>query len=220
MTTTDKPVPATEGLSPTSGSPTRRPAGPKAPKVLRAERLELVDSEGRVRARLGPKTERYDGKTWRSFRLEVFDLNGTVRASVAVDDSGRTSSVSVGKTAVTPTASLSIFENEETQHSAAHVSLDAGVGPSVSRRTMSAVSGEFPRSSDWGPTILFGDSPNIGDRETLDRVCREAKRWADSCRKRAGETPERRRSLIREARRYEDRIEQAKQAFEMAAGRV
>jgi hypothetical protein len=57
-------------------------------KVLRAERLELVDSAGRVRARIGPRSEGDDGETWQSYRLEMLDSSGTVVACLSVDDSG------------------------------------------------------------------------------------------------------------------------------------
>jgi hypothetical protein len=67
---------------------------PKLPKVIRAQGLELVDSEGRLRARIGPHIDRHVAPPWpfpRSYRLELFDLNGEVCASVSVDNDGNRS---------------------------------------------------------------------------------------------------------------------------------
>jgi hypothetical protein len=69
----------------------------KVPKVLRAERLELVDSGCRIRARIGPRTNRNINGTCRSYRLEVFDSNGAVCASVSVDDDGSRTEASIGR---------------------------------------------------------------------------------------------------------------------------
>jgi len=69
----------------------------KPAKVVRAQRFEVVDDEGRVRARIGPRT----GAPWRSkgqrlVAFELFDLDGRPVASLTADDNGHTVELLVG----------------------------------------------------------------------------------------------------------------------------
>jgi hypothetical protein len=190
-------------------------------KVLRAERLEIVDSEGRVRARIGPRSRRADGETWRSYRLEMFDTRGTIIASLSVEDgvAGSDDVDHVARFRVGEEYGTSVeLEASDRERFSTHssVTIDSG---SAGLRQVTCRAGSFPITRDLGPNMRYGVEERIADRYTLDRathdaqvqvkVCREAARIARSM----GLQREARRATA-EARRLEERIAKSTAAFE------
>jgi len=188
----------------------------RVPKVLRAERLELVDPEGRVRARIGPRTQRTGNGTYRYYRLELFDANGSVCASVSVDDRGVDSEASIGKEDGAQVEMRAWKAGNYPAH--AEMTVRGGQSFDKGRRTIGVVEGCFPGAFDYGPDITYSN-PFIGDRHSLDRACREAQALADSARKQSSEVREegdrlRARRRGSEARRLEKQIKKARADFD------
>jgi hypothetical protein len=189
---------------------------PKVPKVLRAERLELVDSEGRLRARIGPRTVRNSNGVWRTFRMELFDTDGSVCASVSVSDDGTDASAFVGDEDGSQVKIRSYRPAYSLDR--AEVELTGGVPITAGRKMLAVTRGCFPGGVDQGPDITY-DTVEIGDRYSLDRACKAAQKKADACRAAALDARKegdrlRGRRASSEARRLEKQIERHQAEFE------
>ena len=188
---------------------------PRVPKVIRAERLELVDPNGQLRARIGPRTQRTSNGTYRYYRLELFDMNGAVCASVSVDERGNDSEASIGKQNGSQVEIRAWKAKDHPAH--AEVTVRGGQGFQKGRRSIRVAEGSFPDTYDNGPTIMY-DNPFISDLYSLDRACREAQGRVVSARKQSAEARGdgdrlRARRLASEARRLEGRIKKAREDF-------
>jgi len=188
---------------------------PKAPKVVRAERFEVVDAEGRVRARIGPRTRRNSNGTNRSIDLELFGADGAVYASVTVDNDGD-ARVYVGPrhggSHIRLWRAAAVEEHFIPERAAVNVAGGTGCWYNVE-----VDDGAFPREFHAGPDLLYG-VPFISDRRSLGYATERAQRTVKESRNeatavRSTDKNEYRR-LMREANRIEKTIEKATAAFE------
>ena len=188
----------------------------KPAKVIRAQRFEVVDDEGRVRARIGPRT----GAPWRSkgerlVAFELFDVDGKAVASLTADDNGHTVELLVGAAYDSGHVRIRRLGDRGLYGARAEISAWAA---HHSRWSACAVAGAFSKTYEGGPDFRGGDMV-ISDRASLRRAVDVATREIVHLRKKATEARNggdrsRYRSFLYEATQLQRRIDRATTAFE------
>jgi hypothetical protein len=185
--------------------------------VVRARRFEVVDAEGRVRVRIGPRKERYSDEWYPTIQLEIFDAEGKVRAKLEVRDDATRSDFSL--TEVTG-ASVSMGAREWDEAGQAEVVVEGGFSLFPSSATMRAESGRRPGTWTKDPSLLmYGEPVKVGDSTTLRYVCDDAERQIRKLREEmaahliAGDRPEA-RECQRNVDGYLRSIERTRETYE------
>jgi hypothetical protein len=184
--------------------------------VVRARRFEVVDAEGRVRVRIGPRKERW-GDEWRpTIQLEVFDADGKVRASLVVRDDATRSDFSLSETTG---ASVTMNAHEWDEVGSAQVTVNGGPALFQSQAELKAESGSWPGMWTSCPSISIYGPTRVGNATALRYVSETAERHVRKLREEmaahliAGERPEA-RECQRQIDAYLRNIERTRETYE------
>lgn len=193
---------------------TRPKRAEQMPRVVRAQVFEVVDTEGRVRARIGPKTRRANGQAYRMIAIELFGESGKAQARLRVCDDGTTSTFELGGH-----ADISMWHQSGSPRSEprSHISLSSSVAGTSSYWSLDTSASSFPREFSRGPDLSLRDH-TFKDQWSLDQAVNEAHKEIGEARRRAataradGDHRGYQREL-RWARKIEGRIQRAVVAY-------
>lgn len=195
----------------------------KAPRVVRAERFELVDAEGNLRARIGPRTRRIGGETIRSTSIELLGDDGKPLFNVSTSSDG-SSELVLASDGGGEVRLWSGFRGRE-RRGQAGVAINAAQAMAAAEHRVVANEGSMPATWNSGPSLdpWLKEAPYVADAVTLHKVLEHARYRVEhlqiqaAARREEGDRSAARR-YVGQARRLERLMEETQRRFDEQRG--